>query len=278
MKFVRITLLPAVMLTLIAAATIASAQSADLPARFQAANRLYEQGKYADAADGYQAILSKGKGSPSIFFNLGNALYRCGRFGRAIYYYRRAQSLEPRDPDIAANLQFARRQVSGGMTPDPSWQERFLERLSLNEWAGILTAVFWLWLAVVAWGEWRPEKKTLTASWRIAGGLAVIVVGVCLGLVIADRLNKRLAVVVTNEAVVRYGPLAESKSYFNLRDGVEVTVIDRKDEWIQVTDPIQRSGWVRADQVWFLNSDTPQSLVPSSKPKPERVPALSQAR
>jgi uncharacterized protein YgiM (DUF1202 family) len=61
--------------------------------------------------------------------------------------------------------------------------------------------------------------------------------------------------------------LAESKSYFNLRDGVEVTVIDQKDDWLQVTDPIQRTGWVRADQVWFLNKDIPSSATPSPAPR-----------
>src|SRR6188508_1174557 len=40
---------------------------------FGAANRLYEAGRFSEAAQAYQAIVDRGFESASLYFNLGNA-------------------------------------------------------------------------------------------------------------------------------------------------------------------------------------------------------------
>src|SRR5688500_8636546 len=82
-------------------------------ADFESANRLYEKGDYAGAAAGYQSVVQSGKASAEVYFNLGNAHFKNGQIGKAIASYRRAQELTPRDPDIRANLNFARGAVPG---------------------------------------------------------------------------------------------------------------------------------------------------------------------
>src|SRR5258708_6882523 len=80
---------------------------------FDAANKLYEQGKFADAAAGYEKLLQSGQVSEAIYFNWGNALFKSGQIGRAIAAYEQAERIAPRAPDVRANLQFARNQVPG---------------------------------------------------------------------------------------------------------------------------------------------------------------------
>jgi len=67
----------------------AGAATADALAQFEAANRLYEQGRFAEAARGYEAILKGGSFSPAVYFNLGNARFKAGELGRAVVAYRR---------------------------------------------------------------------------------------------------------------------------------------------------------------------------------------------
>jgi uncharacterized protein YgiM (DUF1202 family) len=75
---------------------------------------------------------------------------------------------------------------------------------------------------------------------------------VCLAVAAYDRLLTQSAVVIAHEAVVRYGPVDESQSFYTARDGTELTVLDRKGDWLQVADRASRTGWVRQDQVLML--------------------------
>ena len=67
----------------------------DVAAAFDQANRLGEQGKYADAIAAYEKILGSGRASPALYFNLGNAWFKSGHLGRAILSYRLAARLAP---------------------------------------------------------------------------------------------------------------------------------------------------------------------------------------
>ena len=64
-----------------------------------------------------------------------------------------------------------------------------------------------------------------------------------------DQARHPFAVVVADEAVVRYGPIDESQSSYTLRDGAEVEVLDRNGDWLQVRDSQRRTGWVKTQQV-----------------------------
>ena len=43
--------------------------AADVTADFSAANKLYAEGKFADAANAYEKILNSGVASPNLLFN-----------------------------------------------------------------------------------------------------------------------------------------------------------------------------------------------------------------
>ena len=88
---------------------------------FLSANQAYQDGEYAAAVSGYQALVDQGVAGPQVHFNLGNAWLRAGRLGEAIASYRKAEQLAPRDADVAANLAFARKNVTDALeAPGPS--------------------------------------------------------------------------------------------------------------------------------------------------------------
>src|SRR5689334_7524861 len=118
---------------LFSAAVSFSAVAADTFPDFDAANRLYEQGKFPEAAAAYEKIAQSGPASAAVYFNLGNARFKSGEAGRAVAAYREAERLAPRDPEVRANLQFVRNQVQGP-TLKPRFAERWFGRLTVNEW------------------------------------------------------------------------------------------------------------------------------------------------
>ena len=73
--------------------------------------------------------------------------------------------------------------------------------------------------------------------------------GLCLGIQLNAGYFTRSAIVIAGEAEVRNGPLDEAPSVYKVRDGLELNILDEKDNWLQVRDPAQRIGWVRRDQV-----------------------------
>ena len=69
---------------------------------------------------------------------------------------------------------------------------------------------------------------------------------------VEDQCAESEAVVSAREVTARFGPLDESASSFQLRDGAEVTVLDVKDAWLQVRDAENRTGWMRREDAIVL--------------------------
>jgi tetratricopeptide (TPR) repeat protein len=233
-----------------------SAHAADPIAIFDQANRMYEQSKFTDAAAAYQQVLSLGHSSATVYYNLGNAWFKAGQLGRAIAAYRRAEALAPRDPNIRFNLNFARKQVSGSTQSPAPWQE-WLSRLTVNEWIATASAAFWLLLLLLILGEARPALRRSLRAYLITVASFAIALGATAGLAVYDQTRIREAVVVAPQVIVRYGPIEDSKVYYQLRDGAEIVVLDEKrfdenESWLQVRDGSRRVGWLKRDQVVTL--------------------------
>ncbi len=228
--------------------TLASAKLAadDAATAFDAANKLYEQGRFPEAVAAYENLLQESGTSPALHFNLGNAHFKSGSTGMAIWHYRVAERMAPRDPDIHANLRFARDSIgSAGMG---SWQNAMLSRMTLNEWSVLAGVSLWIWLGLLGWRLARPSMQSslrTAARWALTGFL---ITGSCLAATTYERFIRKEAVVTATEAVVRFGPLEESESHFTLRNGAEVQLLDSKDGWWQVMDAQNRSGWIKSSQ------------------------------
>lgn len=235
-------------------------------ADFEMANRLYGQGKFTEAAAAYEKLLLSGQTSAAVYFNLGNAWFKSGRVGRALTAYREAEQLTPRDPDIRANLQFARNQVPGPTLKLDRWQ-RWLSRLTLNEWTLLAAGGVWLWFLLLTLLQLRPTLRPALRIYLLPLGISAALL--CLGLAAALYQGRatRVAIVIAPEVVVRISPLEESPTAFTAHDGAELRVLDQKDEWVQVNADPRRLGWLHRDQVL---------LVPKTSVAP-RLAAGSQA-
>ncbi len=215
---------------------------------FEAANKLYYEAQFTNAASAYEKVIQSGQHAPSLYFNLGNAWFKSGQIGRAIAAYRHAEQLTPRDPDVRANLRFARNQAQGPSYSPNAWQ-RWLSKLTLNEWTLLASGSVWLWFLLLAALQWRPQWKTSFRTVLFALAAASLVFCSCLAAAIYEDRGFQTAVVIAHEAVVRHGPLDESQNSFAVHDGAELRVLDRKDDWLLVTTDPRRIGWLRRDQV-----------------------------
>jgi tetratricopeptide (TPR) repeat protein len=237
------------------------AHSDQLLAAFDQANRLYEQGQFAQAAAAYQQLIDAGHQAATLYYNLGNAWFKAGQLGRAIAAYRQAEQLAPRDPYIRFNLRFARNKVSGRPPPTPSVSQRALQALSLDEWAILAMTAWWLWLGLLCVRELRPDWRRALRGYALAGGAGALLLVLLLGLAVHQQRALRMAVVVVPNAAVRTLPWEgkESQVCAHLPDGAEVQVLDQRqlsptERWLQVAEANRPLGWIRADQVVLLHT------------------------
>ena len=241
--------MPAALLQVVCAVRL---QAGDMNSDFDQANKLYEEGKYRDAAAAYEKLSATGARSPALLFNLGNAHFKAGQMGEAIAAYRGAEALAPRDPDLRANLQFARARVSGA-TLKPGWLHRAADSLTLNEWTLLALLPAWAWIGLLITRQLKPALKPRLRGATLATGALAVCGCVVLGWVAGQRLNERTVVVTARNAVVRYGPLAEAGESFTANDGAELRVLDVKNDWLQVTDDARFTGWLKTNSVRVLN-------------------------
>jgi tetratricopeptide (TPR) repeat protein len=240
------------LLVLLLAAAGARAADADASAQFDLANKLYEEGQYASSAAAYEKLAQTGPAAAALYFNLGNAWFKSGQLGRAICAWRRAQELAPRDPDVRANLQFARNQAGLGAPAlaGVPWA-RWTGRLTVNEWTVLSSlAVAFLFILLTV-RQVRPalKKSSNGLAWTLA---AASVCGLtCLGLALDARYGTQSSVVIVPESVLRLGPDDKAASVFTVHDGAELLVTDRSQGWLEVSDAAKHKGWLPQTEVVF---------------------------
>ena len=221
---------------------------------FQKANALYQRGQFGDAVDGYRTIIGQGLASGPLYYNLGNAWLKRGRMGEAIWAYERARALMPRDPDVRANLAYARSRVPESLSVSWSlprwWQWATLgDVFRPGELACALIILVWICVGCRLALMWGPG---LAAALRpIAWGLIVLMTGagvVLLAQTMSDRLMPTV-IVVEERAEVTFAPQPGSTRHFLLPEGTRVRVLQREPGWLRVQRGDGRLGWVQSTAV-----------------------------
>ncbi len=215
---------------------------------FETANKLYYEGKFPDAASAYEKLIKSGQVSATLYFNLGNALFKSGQVGRAIVAYRQAEQLNPRDPDVRANLRFARNQVQGPTLSSNRLNE-WLARLTLNEWTLAAAAGLWSLFLLLIFTQLRPDLKRTLRPLAMLSLIAAILLAASAGYCFSEQRVAKTATVIVPDALVRHGPLDTSPNAFTVHDGAELRVLGQLENWLQVSPDPARIGWIPREEV-----------------------------
>lgn len=211
-----------------------------LIASFALANGLYDAGKYAEAATAYEQIEPK---TAPVYFNMGNALFRQEDFGHAVLNYERARQLAPRDPDVLANLRFARQRL--GVEEQPRFIQRIVASRTIDEWGRYELVALWLTVFAVAGGIWLPRLRT--GMFLVAAGAGVTMASSA-GVLIWDLRAPPAAIVISN-AAARFAPTGDATVHFQLPEGAKVAIREDRGAWKYVERTDGQQGWVKSEVV-----------------------------
>ncbi|MBA3963334.1 MAG: tetratricopeptide repeat protein, partial [Chthoniobacterales bacterium] len=122
-----------ILLALIVCLTSKGLAQAEPEAALASANTAYAAGRFPEAIKTYEGLVQDHHWSASLFYDLGNAYFRVGDFGRAILNYERALALNPVQPEAQANLRLVREQTRA-LELAPSWPEEHLAFLTIDQY------------------------------------------------------------------------------------------------------------------------------------------------
>lgn len=217
---------------------------------FEQGNTAYEQNDFRQAAEAYRALLRYKIEDPRLEYNLANAEFRLGNLGSAILHYERARRLDPVDPDIQANLEFARSFCFDRVEAAPQaavvrWLHRAQNGLGPDRQAWVVLGLVWLIATLVAWCSSKPRGWSAGHGWTLTALLLAAVLGSASWYVTLGRLDGRaLAVVLDDVVEVLAGPSENNATLFTVHEGLTLEIRSEREEWVQVSLPNGLNGWI----------------------------------
>ena len=219
---------------------------------FETGNKYYEQGEFASAIAMYKKVEESGLESAALYYNLGNGHFKNGDLGRAILYYHRAKRLNPADPDIQNNLEFAGRfstmRMEGvELNPINSFLKSITDEYQLKSlgWIASICFIAFIGLLIVKYAL-QIQFTGLNSAVVFALILVTMTAGLTTFKYRTDFLNKR-AVIIAQESSVYSGPSSNSDLEFEGSPGLVVDIVRESGDFYDVLFENKRRGWVKKD-------------------------------
>ncbi|MBR9913594.1 MAG: SH3 domain-containing protein [Algicola sp.] len=228
---------------------------------FEKANALYNDGKYTEAIDQYEAILESGEHSAALYFNMANAHYKLNHIAPSIYYYEKALLLDSNDKDINKNIAFARNMTIDDIETVPEVGfSRLLNRITntmgFESWGKLSVGLVVLFVVLFL----LYYFTTSTAKKRLAfvSSLSFLLLGM---IALAFAFHKyhmeeqyQPAIVFAQEAQIKSEPNLRSSESFKLHEGTKVQVLDTVNNWKKIELSDGKTGWVLNEDIKMLKN------------------------
>lgn len=216
---------------------------------FDLANAAYADGRYEEAAAGYEALLAEGPNA-TLYYNLGNARFKQGELAQAILNYERALRLEPNHKDAQYNLKFAQSKITDNIVEQDfflsAWARAIRNNLNEHTWWVLSISLFIL--ALIGLLLFLLGRETWIRKTAFHTAWIALLFSLIAGLN-AGSLHQRDT--LRNEAIITQGivnakssPDRSGTDLFTVHEGTKVTIRETLGEWANIRVG-NYEGWVR---------------------------------
>ena len=229
---------------------VSCSYSMDSHKLFHEANDLFINKKYKKSIELYEKIIDSGQKNSTVFYNLGNAYYRLGNIGHAIWAYKHANKFSPRDKDIIHNLKMAEAKKIDRINSPPlfilhDFYRKIKSSMIMSEsilLGGILFFIFsLLWIKQIFSGKKNVLSKSI---FQILITFIIIVHAIILDMAFERKRISNEAIIV-GKSNAQSGPfLGDNKILFQINEGSVVEVLEEKNNWSEIILIDGKKGWV----------------------------------
>ncbi len=220
---------------------------------FNLANRYYDMEQYHQAANYYENLSEKVE-HENLYLNLGNAYFRMGEVGHAVWAYEKGHALSPRDVDINYNLSYVRSQVRDRIqAPDDLFFLAFYR--SILEKLTILDLIKLGGLLFIGLGGLYVLRLNGTISEKLGGILnSILLVSiVTAGWIMLDKYwdvsDEQEGIIIASAIDVRSSPIARGENVvFRIHEGTKVEITTSQPGWFEIILLDGKKGWVPAEE------------------------------
>lgn len=223
---------------------------------FEAGNQFYAKENYKAAIQSYEKVISAGKQSADVYFNLGNCYYKLHQVAPAIYNYEKALLLNPNDVEIKSNLDFARKMTIDDIKVIPKVGfhkliANFTSTYHYDTWAWFGVGFAFLFFAFFLgyYFSGTTIKKRIFFSGMFLALLAILL-SVSSAIFERDQmLNEKPAIIFAEATSLKNEPKTAAKDLILLHEGTKVYVLESSANWkkVQLTD--ETIGWIESASI-----------------------------
>ncbi|KAB2808602.1 tetratricopeptide repeat protein [Phaeocystidibacter luteus] len=216
----------------------------------------FEDGQFSEAYALWEEYASTEEAvDPTVYYNMGNAAWRGGEIGEAIWNWNRALKLDPDMKDAKFNLQFTDDVLVDRIRPlDKSPVDEVIEKiwsaLTPQTW-GLISLFSFLgmmvFFAVFKYGNFAGSRIFMPLAFVLlftgiaAGGI---------GWKHQYELDNTLtAVVLEPNVYIKSAPMIGAGDAFILHEGTQMDVQKTAGDWLEIHLADGKVGWVQSEYV-----------------------------
>jgi tetratricopeptide (TPR) repeat protein len=232
---------------------------------FAAGLKAYDEKNFSEAEKLFREALNKKSNSTAIIYNLALSLIEQKKIDEARGYLRKAQLIEPNDDFVSQTLQQLNQSFPTNPIPQKlnlfeSFRIHILEAVSINSFHYLFAFSFfvfcWLWLRVFS-----LKRKSKKLPWLDLVTVPVISISALFAFITAVYFSKifltfetRGILIVPSESV-RLAADVSAAELLTLNAGLEFTVEQQQNEWLQITYAGTSTGWIKASSAMIISGD-----------------------
>ncbi len=244
-------------MALITLPVASSAQDSYVDSLWNAANAAYVDGRWADAAEGYEKIADMGLESAALYCNTGDAYFKDGNIPMAILYYERALKVDPSYEDARYDLSLLNSMIQDRIEPVPefllkAWAREVCYVMDSDAWSVCFLVLLALTLGLALLFLLAPSAAGRRVGF-FTGIVTLILALVALSFSVwqkNDYMDSDKAIVMRPVTSVKSSPAAgASTDLFILHEGTKVKVIDSVGSWNNIELADGRQGWIPASDI-----------------------------
>jgi len=233
------------------------------------ADSAYMAENYPLAVQLYSHAAEKEGVSSTLYYNLGNAMYRTGNLSGAIINYNRALRIDPTNDDARANLEFVNEKIIDKQVDENSLTQKIAETVidftTSNNWAIITLICFSIFLLSVAGYLFLTNIGLRKTSFFAA--ISFLAISAICGIIshkAASRANDRTEAIITATSVQlstspRY-PQNKTEEAVLLHEGTKIHIMDSvriatdsiSPRWYEVEFRQGQRAWINAKDLEII--------------------------